>query len=102
MNPRCFMHNAISRRVFVSIALAALTTAFSVAGADDEAKAEKVRIVLVGDSTVTDQAGWGKAFAALLTERAECVNRARGGQSSKSFYDQGHWKRAWPRSPTSC
>ena len=47
----------------------------------------------MGDSTVTDQAGWGKAFAALLTERAECVNRARG-PDLEEFYDQGHWKRA--------
>ena len=45
----------------------------------------KTKVALAGDSTVTDQAGWGKAFAKLLSPQAECVNFARGGQSTKSF-----------------
>ena len=52
----------------------------------------KVRIALAGDSTVTDQAGWGAAFAQLLGPSAECRNFAVGGQSSKSFYDQKRWQ----------
>ena len=34
----------------------------------------RVRIVLVGDSTVTDEHGWGLGFRRLLTDDVECVN----------------------------
>jgi exo-poly-alpha-galacturonosidase len=54
----------------------------------------KVRIVLVGDSTVTDKQGWGPGFKSFLTDRAECINAARGGRSSKSFINEGHWTKA--------
>lgn len=67
--------------------------------AADEPKPTKLRIVLVGDSTVTDAAGWGKAFGELLTADAECINRARGGASSKSYYDKGFWKLALEQKP---
>lgn len=56
------------------------------------ADAPKTRVVLAGDSTVTDAAGWGKAFAALLGPNAECINLAAGGRSSKSFRTEGKWK----------
>jgi pectinesterase len=49
------------------------------------------RIALVGDSTVTDKAGWGVGFAKLLGDDVECVNRSLGGRSSKSFRSEGHW-----------
>jgi pectinesterase len=48
-------------------------------------------IVLVGDSTVTDAEGWGLGFQAFLTLRACCHNAAKGGRSSRSFRDEGHW-----------
>ncbi len=54
----------------------------------------KVRFVLVGDSTVTDHAGWGIGFKQLLGDRAECVNTSAGGRSSKSFIDEGRWEKA--------
>ena len=54
----------------------------------------RVRIVLVGDSTVTDKAGWGLGFKSFLTDRAECVNTAAGGRSSKSFINEEHWEKA--------
>jgi lysophospholipase L1-like esterase len=53
-----------------------------------------VRIVLVGDSTVNNGGGWGSAFCALLTPNVECVNLARNGRSSKSYYDEGLWENA--------
>ncbi len=79
--------------VFVAAALAASSFA------GDNSQADKVRIVLVGDSTVTDKAGWGLAFAALLKPEAECVNAAQSGSSSKSYYDSGYWKRALSKKP---
>ena len=53
-----------------------------------------VRIVLVGDSTVNDEGGWGPGFRALLTPNVECVNMAKNGRSSKSYYDEGLWQTA--------
>lgn len=50
-----------------------------------QAQETKTRVALAGDSTVTDKAGWGAAFAKLLGPQAECLNFAAGGQSTKSF-----------------
>lgn len=49
-------------------------------------------IVLAGDSTVTDKAGWGLGFAALLKDNVKLINLSRGGRSSRTFYDEGLWK----------
>jgi len=62
--------------------------------ADDGNTPQKLRIVLVGDSTVTDHAGWGLGFKQSVTGPAECINTARGGRSSRSFIDEGHWTNA--------
>ena len=53
-----------------------------------------IRVALTGDSTVATNSGWGPAFTKMLKPGAECVNFARGGQSSKSFRDSGNWKKA--------
>lgn len=75
---------------------AALLFAAPVGAAD----ATKTRIVLAGDSTVTDAAGWGAAFAKRLKPDAECINLAAGGQSSKSFRDSGRWQKVLDARPT--
>jgi pectinesterase len=54
----------------------------------------KVKIVLVGDSTVTDNAGWGLGFKQFLTGGAECINTSQGGRSSESFRREGRWTNA--------
>jgi pectinesterase len=53
-----------------------------------------IRVVLVGDSTVTDDAGWGAGFRQLAKPGVEVVNMAAGGRSSKSFIDEGLWAKA--------
>jgi lysophospholipase L1-like esterase len=58
-----------------------------------------VRIVLAGDSTVNSGGGWGTAFCALLTANVVCINQARNGRSSKSYYDEGLWKQALAQHP---
>lgn len=58
------------------------------------ATAAPVKIILVGDSTVTDNAGWGLGFKQFLTDDAECVNTAQGGRSSMSFMKEGRWTNA--------
>lgn len=59
----------------------------------------KSRVALAGDSTVTDKAGWGAAFAQLLDPSAECRNFAAGGQSSKSFRDTNQWQKVLDAKP---
>lgn len=55
----------------------------------------KVRLVLVGDSTVTDSAGWGLGFSQFVDPTlAEVINTAQGGRSSMSFRKEGRWEEA--------
>jgi lysophospholipase L1-like esterase len=53
-----------------------------------------VKIVLVGDSTVATGGGWGPGFCAAMTPNVTCVDDALNGRSSKSFIDEGAWKKA--------
>ena len=50
-----------------------------------------VKIVLVGDSTVNDEGGWGPGFRAAFGSGVEVVNLAKNGRSTKSFRDEGSW-----------
>jgi pectinesterase len=50
-----------------------------------------IRVVLVGDSTVQSKSGWGDALAPFFKPGLECINRGRGGRSSKSYRAEGHW-----------
>jgi lysophospholipase L1-like esterase len=50
-----------------------------------------VRIVLVGDSTVNGEGGWGPGFRAFFGADVEVVNLAQNGRSSRSFRDEGLW-----------
>ncbi|MCS7033644.1 MAG: pectinesterase family protein [Phycisphaerae bacterium] len=53
----------------------------------------KIRIALAGDSTVTDDQGWGAGFAALTETTVDVINLAKGGRSSKSYREEGHWQK---------
>lgn len=53
-----------------------------------------VKIVLVGDSTVATEGGWGPGFCAVMTPNVTCVDDALNGRSTKSFIDEGAWARA--------
>lgn len=52
---------------------------------------KKVRIILVGDSTMAVKSGWGPGFCAIVTPQVDCVNMARGGRSSGSYRAEGLW-----------
>ena len=82
---------------FLALLCAAVSTGAVIGGAAEKVPAH---IVLVGDSTVTDAAGWGKAFADLLLPGVRCTNTARGGQSTKSCLDGGYWAKALALHPT--
>jgi lysophospholipase L1-like esterase len=73
---------------FVVLALLAA----NLAGAAQTAPPARIKIVLAGDSTVNNGGGWGPGFCADLTPNVDCVNLARNGRSSKSYYDEGAWK----------
>jgi lysophospholipase L1-like esterase len=98
MPPR-FAHPPSGR--FVSSALSVLVCALLISAvvAAETKPAAKVLVALAGDSTVTDKAGWGAAFAKLLGPGASCTNFAGGGQSSKSFRDSGHWQKVLAAKP---
>jgi len=59
-----------------------------------------IHIVLVGDSTITDKAGWGKAFADRLVPGVRCANASSGGQSTKSFLHGDRYTKALALHPT--
>ncbi|MGA9658160.1 MAG: rhamnogalacturonan acetylesterase [Asticcacaulis sp.] len=50
-----------------------------------------VRVILVGDSTMTNKSGYGLGFCAQFRPEVTCVNAARGGRSSKSYRVEGLW-----------
>ena len=62
--------------------------AFILMASTSLAQEKSITVALIGDSTVTDQAGWGKAFAGRFNERVKVLNFAVGGRSSKSWYDE--------------
>jgi len=69
------------------------------AGADTPAPASTPirasKIILIGDSTVAVQGGWGSSFCAEhVTSFVACVNLARGGRSSGSYIAEGSWELA--------
>ena len=63
------------------------------------ARSAQLKIVLVGDSTVNDEGGWGPGFKALYTSDVEIINLAKNGRSSKSFRNEGLWQPALDAHP---
>jgi pectinesterase len=66
----------------------------SVNAAQQPSSPAAVRVVLVGDSTVTDDSGWGLGFKEAATGRLVVINAAANGRSSKSYRAEGLWERA--------
>ncbi|HEY1647730.1 MAG TPA: rhamnogalacturonan acetylesterase [Terracidiphilus sp.] len=58
-----------------------------------------VRVDLIGDSTQTDNAGYGRGFCANLTAQMDCLNMAKGGASTRTYREQGLWDRALATKP---
>lgn len=76
--------------------LAGIAAQTAPARPDDPTRpANRVRIVLVGDSTVNAEGGWGDEFCRHLDPaKVDCINAALNGRSSRSFYDEGAWFQA--------
>lgn len=76
-----------------SVLLASLCTPSSPLALAQPTKT-RLRIVLVGDSTVTDRSGWGRGFKLLTGDDVELVNLAASGRSSRSYIAEGWWTEA--------
>lgn len=55
------------------------------------AENSKVRVILVGDSTMATKSGYGDALCQRFQPNVDCINLARGGRSSGSFRAEGLW-----------
>jgi pectinesterase len=93
------METKMMRQIVMGVCF--LSSAMLMAADVEPAKspAKKIRIVLVGDSTVAEGSGWGPGFKTLLNDKAECINAAAGGRSSMSFINEGRWKKALELKP---
>lgn len=79
-----------------AVALSCVAGAFAAEatnGAEATSAPRHIKIVLVGDSTVNDQGGWGYGFKQFLTN-AECINTAMNGRSTMTFLREGRWTNA--------
>lgn len=62
--------------------------------------AQNLKIHTIGDSTMADYMenttrtrGWGEMLQEFLSDEVRVINYARGGRSSRSFYEEGIWDR---------
>ena len=76
------------------IFLAAIFFSLGALAGDVTNAVHKIKIVLIGDSTMNDQGGWGFGFKQFLTPDAECINAAMNGRSTMSFMQEGRWTNA--------
>jgi lysophospholipase L1-like esterase len=53
--------------------------------------ASQPQAILVGDSTMATETGYGDALCCLLKPDVSCINRAKGGRSSASYRAEGSW-----------
>jgi lysophospholipase L1-like esterase len=85
---------AFALLALVFVASQAATAAPAAPGQEPAVKPiEASKIILVGDSTVAVQGGWGPSFCAEhVTSAAACVNLARGGRSTSSYIAEGSWQ----------
>ncbi|MBN1908106.1 MAG: rhamnogalacturonan acetylesterase [Pirellulales bacterium] len=75
-------------------------TAFILGSVLAQAEEKKpVRIVLIGDSTATNHAGWGGALKGFFSDDVKVINWAKSGRSSKSYMNEGHFKKALAEKP---
>jgi pectinesterase len=86
--------NAQSCRIASLLLIGVVTAPQSANRLHSEQSLPSMRIVLVGDSTVTNDQGWGSGFSLLVTGDVEVVNLAAHGRSSKSFIAEGLWAEA--------
>src|ERR1035441_5574257 len=85
--------------VLLSSVLAAAHLGYAQQSAQQAPRSAKIRITLIGDSTQTRNAGYGLGFCANLTDDVACINDAKGGASTKTYYQEGYWEKALADKP---
>jgi lysophospholipase L1-like esterase len=68
-----------------------LSTVLVLAASANAAPLPPIRVILVGDSTVASNNGYGDALCARFRPEVTCVNLGANGRSSKSFRAEGRW-----------
>jgi len=86
----CFKMSA----AFVAIVLLICSFCHAQVGASPGASKAHITIILVGDSTVALEGGWGPGFCAHVSSDVACIDLAANGRSTKSFIDEGRWQKA--------
>jgi pectinesterase len=80
---------------FTLLAVALVCQHALMARAADATNAAPIKIILIGDSTMTDSAGWGLGFRQFLVSgKVDLINASRGGRSSMSYMKEGRWTNA--------
>src|ERR1017187_2220615 len=85
--------------VLLSSVLAAAHLGYAQQSAKQAPRSAKIRIALIGDSTQTRNAGYGLGFCANLTDDVACINDAKNGASTKTYYQEGYWEKALADKP---
>lgn len=78
---------------------------FSLVAVSWELPKEEITFFLVGDSTMADkpyagsnpEKGWGQVFPLYFKEGIRVENHAKNGRSTKSFREEGRWKKVMKR-----
>lgn len=74
-------------------------------GFETKARDEKVRVLMIGDSTVSSYTadkptrGWGQLLPEFFNDQVSFLNAAASGRSSKSYRDEGRWDEAMAYKP---
>jgi lysophospholipase L1-like esterase len=58
-----------------------------------------VRVDLIGDSTQTENAGYGRGFCANFMAQVDCLDMAKGGASTRTYREQHLWDHALATKP---
>ena len=98
MDPRACLKSHVVAVALVVLCLQ-LTTSFSAPAQSIRKSGTTVRIELIGDSTQTNNAGYGRGFCANLTALIDCVNMAHGGASTKTYRADGFWAKSLATKP---
>src|SRR5690349_12464409 len=76
---------------FPRFVASALLCASAVSPSLHAAERLPIRVILVGDSTMQTNSGYGDAFCARFAPEVSCINLAKGGRSTASFRAEGRW-----------
>jgi lysophospholipase L1-like esterase len=92
MEAACFQHNWRLAKLPSEVLMKelAIAVALCMALAAQPAR-PPVRIILVGDSTMAPNNGYGPGLCALMQAEVTCLNLAKNGRSSSSYRAEGSW-----------